>query len=143
MPIEFFTLETIYRDNEGLSYASAFIDKLGIQNLSSILKSYLNDTFEIKALISGSPKFGGDPDSIIKGITRMLLILEIKLQDDFLNWISPVLNSNIQFFTSILNSSYLSSEVVDSKVHYFSLLMTNLYKYSQMKLKAIVHKEFF
>lgn len=49
---------------------------------------------------------------------------------------------NWEAFTQIMNSSYLSSEVLDSKVHYMSLLMGIIYNYGTDKFKAVIRPDY-
>lgn len=49
---------------------------------------------------------------------------------------------NWESFEQILKSSYLSPEVLDSKVRYLSVLFTTLYKYGDDGLKLALRNDF-
>ena len=86
MPIEFFSLQTIYNDKEALSSSSNLIDKLGAPNVYQAIKSFLDDIFSVKALINGLEKFGSDSEFVIKGLARFILILSLKFKEDHIAW---------------------------------------------------------
>lgn len=49
---------------------------------------------------------------------------------------------NWDSFESVLNSAYLSPEVLDSKVRYLSVLFSTLYKYGDDGLKQALRLDF-
>lgn len=107
-----------------------------------MIASYLNDAFQIKAMITAMPKFGSDVKDVLKGIGKMLLIMSLKYEEAHAYWFQSVLKPNMDSFKQIVNSSYLSPEVIDSKVQYLSIVMEIIYTYSSDKQKQILKQDF-
>lgn len=51
MPIEFFSNQTSYIDSEGQKYAIAFVQRIGPSLIEKVIVPYLNDVFQVKALV--------------------------------------------------------------------------------------------
>lgn len=135
MPFELFSTSDciIYTDKEGLETASWLIEKIGRDNAQAMVLSYLNDIFQVKASLQAIPKFQGVGaiKDVLKGIVRVLLILDAKFEDDNAAWFQQAMQGNLQiFYGQVLSSSYLSSEVIEQKVECFTYIYNDLLKFS-------------
>ena len=87
MPFELFSASEsiIYTDREGLEYAAYLIDQVGKEQVEAMLRSYLSDIFQVKASLQAMPKFQGPSQEsvvkVIRGIIKILLILDAKYED--------------------------------------------------------------
>lgn len=80
MPIEFFSRQSeVYVDKEGHELARRLVyDRIGEkQVIDKMIAGYINDLFQVKAIVQQMPKFGNDINLIIEGIARLILILSI------------------------------------------------------------------
>jgi hypothetical protein len=88
------------------------------------------------------PKFGTEIDTIIIGLAKLLLIMGLSFKDSLFSWFREIIRPNWEVLSQILNSAYLSPEVIDSKVRYVTVLYKNLYRYSEDSFKASLRQEF-
>lgn len=74
---------------------------------------------------------GNELVPIINGITKLLLILDTKYEEVNAYWFHNIMQENLSiFYTQILTSSYISSEIVDQKIMCFTCIYSNLLRYS-------------
>lgn len=142
MPIEFFSDQTIYHDEEALNLSKNLVETIGKPQIYEMIKSYLSDAILVKAQVSSMPKFGGDIELVLKGISKLLIIMGLVYQEEHFNQIQQTFKIVFEGFQQILGSTYLSPEVCDSKVHYLISLVQTLYKYATDKHKAFIRQEF-
>ena len=103
---------------------------------------YLKNIVEIKALVSQMPSIGSEVDTIIQGIAKTLLALVLKHNITHYQWFVAEFKPLWITYDNILNSTFLSPEVIDSKVKYISILFRTLYTYADSDFKAILRQEF-
>lgn len=136
MPVEFFSESSnlVHHDVEGINCARHLADNFGIQKMRDFLKLYLDDIFQVKASLSALPRFQGSKDSqskITHGLIRLLLLLDSYLREDQTQWFKDVMGPSLDILHGqILTSSYLSPEIIDQKITTFTLIFSNLAKYS-------------
>lgn len=136
MPFELFSASDtiIYTDREGLESASMLVEKIGKENVQSMIRSFLTDIFQIKAPLEAIPKFLGSHDQmskIMKGIVKLVLILDTKYEDVNAYWWFDIMRPNLDmFYNQILTSSYLNPTVLDQKVFCFTAIYNDLLHYS-------------
>ncbi len=141
MPVEFFSNQA-FSDREGQQYARVLLHRLGEKNIvEGLIAGYVNDLFQVKAIVQQMPKFGNEIDLLIQGIARLVLILALPKQQGEVSdpnshsWFRDIMRPNWDSIQQILSSAYLSPEVLDSKVRYLSVLISTLYKYGDDGLK--------
>lgn len=83
-------------------------------------------------------KFGSDIDLIIQGLAKVLLGLGLRFEEQHYQWFVTALRPSLEVFQQIMNSSYLSPEVLDSKVKYLTVLFKVLYPYTDDKFKPLL-----
>ena len=65
MPIEFFSNQA-YSDSEGQKYARRLVARIGEKAVvNDLIAGYINDLFQLKAIVQQMPKFGNDINLII------------------------------------------------------------------------------
>ncbi len=84
------------------------------------------------------PSIGSEVDTIIQGIAKLLLALGLKHQESHYQWFITEFKPLWTTYENILNSTFLSPEVIDSKVKYVSILFRTLYTYADETFKAIL-----
>ncbi|CDW83820.1 rrna methylase family [Stylonychia lemnae] len=142
MPIQFFTNQTSYQDKEAHKASITFVDLFAVQWIQDgTITQYLKDLFEIKAIVSQMPKYGNEIDLIISGLAKVLLALGLRYQDQHYQWFIATIRPIFENLTHILNSSYLSPEVLDSKVRYLSILFRTIYNYSDNQFRHVLRQE--
>jgi hypothetical protein len=78
MPIEFLSgQKEVYADKEGHELARRLVyERIGEkQVIEKMVAGYINDLFQVKAIVQQMPKFGNEINLIIEGIARLILIL--------------------------------------------------------------------
>ena len=88
------------------------------------------------------PSIGSEVDTIIQGIAKTLLALGLKHNITHYQWFVAEFKPLWTTYENILNSTFLSPEVIDSKVKYMSILFRTLYTYADGDFKAILRQEF-
>lgn len=92
MPLELFSTQTVFVDQEGINCGTLFIERLAMgsshqqQLLQEVVKSYVNDIFQVKAIVGEMPKFGSDIDIIIRGVAKVLLLMGLRYEEQHLKW---------------------------------------------------------
>ena len=75
------------------------------------------------------PKFGASYAAILTGISNAVLISHLVYSEPVSFWFIQTLEQCMGTFDSMLESTYLSSQLVESKVHCLELLLSHLYTY--------------
>ena len=52
----------------------------------AVLYSYLSDTLTIKANVTQIPKFSNEIDLVLEGVTKLLLLMDIKYKEEHHKW---------------------------------------------------------
>ena len=82
LPIEFFSVQCNYKDQEAWVSTRLFVERFGQQLFEDgRVPQYLRDVFEIKAQASQMPKFGMDVDLIIEGLAKIQLAMGMRYGD--------------------------------------------------------------
>jgi hypothetical protein len=88
----------------------------------------------VKANLQAIPKFQGQSaniQNIIKGLVKVLLIIDTKFENDGAIWFHNMMQPNLDvFYGQILTSSYVSPEVIDQKISCFTHIYSDLLKFS-------------
>ena len=104
MPFELFSASEsiIYTDREGLECAANLVEQIGKESIQNMLKAYLNDIFQVKASLHAMPKFQGPSldhvMKVVRGIVKLLLILDTKYEDANAIWFQEAMQPNLEVF---------------------------------------------
>ena len=88
------------------------------------------------------PKFGKEIDLIIEGVARLILAVSEVKNDPSHVWLREVMAPNWEAIASIMGSTYMSPEVIDSKVRYLSIILRVLYKYGNDSMRQVLRLDF-
>ena len=104
MPFELFSASEsiIYTDREGLECAAHLIEQIGKEPVQNMLRTYLNDIFQLKASLQAMPKFQGPSSEhvvkVVRGLVKILLILDTKYEDVNAIWFQEAMHQNLEIF---------------------------------------------
>lgn len=135
MNTEFFSTCCVFVDKEALDAAARLLNKIGKEKVQDAIGDFLNSLFTVKALHQQMPKFGAHYETILKGIANLTLISLLVYQEPMTYWFTQKLELSLTVFDTMLESTYLSNKLVESKIHCFELLMTHLYTYGQDQVR--------
>jgi hypothetical protein len=74
-------------DNEGIQSAATLVDRLGVSNVQDAVQEYLTSLFTVKALPSQMPKFGIQSETVLTGISNIILILSNQNEQQVATWL--------------------------------------------------------
>ena len=77
MPVDFFSNQA-YQDREAQQSAITLIKRIGEKAVfTDMIGGYINDLFQVKAIVQQMPKFGKEINLIIDGVSRLILVISL------------------------------------------------------------------